>query len=134
MGVFKKEISEKQFYINILKCALIGIAITFAVLLLFAVLMLVCNIKTNMASPLASIALAVGGFSGGYFSAIKNKSKGIICGAVNAAVLFFVITAVGLTVNKDITLISFIHLAVAFLSSLIGGILGVNKADKIKLV
>lgn len=134
MSGYKKEISTKQFYLNILFGSLISAAVTVAVLLIFAIVMLLFNVNSNLASPLASIALAVGSGVGGYTGAYKNKSKGILCGAVNAGIMYFVLSGVGLIICKDITLMSFIHLIVTLLASLIGGISGVNKADKIKII
>ena len=134
MSGYKKEISTKQFYINILIGALIGAVITFLALLLFAAIMLIFNIDINMSSPLSSVALLIGSGAGGYISAYKNKSKGFLCGLINAGITFLLIAVIGLILSRDITLMSLIHLAVTVLSSLIGGILGVNKADKIKVV
>ncbi len=134
MSAYKKEISTKQFYINILLGAAVGVAVTFAVLLIFAAIMLLFNININMASPLSSIALAIGSGLGGYISAYKNKAKGFICGLINAGILFLLVAVIGLILSNNITLMSLIHFAVTVLSSLIGSILGVNKADKIKVV
>ncbi len=134
MNAYKKEISTKQFYINILIGAAIGAVIAFLVLLIFAAVMLIFNININMASPLSSVALAVGSGVGGFVSAYKNKAKGFICGLINAGVMFLLIAVIGLILSRSITLMSLIHFAVTILASLIGGILGVNKADKIKVV
>ena len=134
MSAYKKEISTKQFYINILIGAAIGAVSTFLVLLIFAAIMLFFNININMSSPLSSIALAIGSGVGGYISAYKNKAKGFICGLINAGIMFLLIAIIGFILSRNITLMSLIHFAVTMLASLIGGILGVNKADKIKVV
>ncbi len=134
MNAYKKEVSTKQFYINILIGAAIGAVIAFLVLLIFAAVMLIFNININMASPLSSVALAVGSGVGGFVSAYKNKAKGFICGLINAGVMFLLIAVIGLILSRNITIMSLIHFAVTILASLIGGILGVNKADKIKVV
>lgn len=134
MSAYKKEISTKQFYINILISSALGVVVTFIFLLILAAVMLLGNININMASPLASVALALGSGFGGYLSAYKNKSKGFICGVVNAGVIFLLVAIVGLILSRSVTLMSVIHFAVTLLSSLIGSILGVNKADKIKVV
>ncbi len=134
MSAYKKEISTKQFYINILIGATIGAVTTFLVLLIFAAVMLLFSININMASPFSSIALALGSGAGAYISAYKNKAKGFICGIINAGVMFLLIAVIGLILSRNISLMSLIHFAVTTLASLIGGILGVNKADKIKVV
>lgn len=134
MNAYKKEISTKEFYINVLIGTGIGAVISFLVLLIFAALMLLFNININMASPLSSIALAIGSGVGGYISAYKNKSKGFICGLINAGIMFLLVAVIGLILSRNITLMSLIHFAVTVLASLIGGILGVNKSDKIKVV
>lgn len=134
MSAYKKEISTKQFYINILISSALGVAVTFIALLLIALVMLLANINLNMSSPLSSIALSLGSGFGGYLSAYKNKAKGFICAMVNAGLIFLLIAAVGLILSRNITLMSLIHFAVTVLSSLIGSILGINKAEKIKVV
>lgn len=134
MSAYKKEISTKQFYINILISSALGVVVTFLVLLLLAAVMLLANINLNMASPLASVALALGSGFGGYLSAYKNKAKGFICAMVNAGLIFLLIAVVGLILSRSVTLMSLIHFAVTVLSSLIGSILGISKSEKIKVV
>ena len=134
MSAYKKEISTKQFYINILISSALGVVVTFLVLLLLAAVMLLANINLNMASPLASVALALGSGFGGYLSAYKNKAKGFICAMVNAGLIFLLIAVVGLILSRSVTLMSLIHFAVTALSSLIGSILGISKSEKIKVV
>lgn len=134
MSAYKKEISTKQFYVNILISSLLGVAVTFIFLLILAAVMLLGNININMASPLSSIALSLGSGFGGYLSAYKNKAKGFLCAIINAGLIFLLIAIVGLILSRSITLMSLIHFAVTVLSSLIGSILGINKADKIKVI
>lgn len=134
MCAYKKEISGKGFYINILLGAGIGFGITLLMLLLMAVLMLATGINTNMASPLASVALAAGSAMGSYIAAFRNKQKGFVCALLIAAIIFAGITLVALIISREFSLMSLIHLVVVVLSSLIGGILGVNKSDKVKIV
>ena len=134
MSAYKKEISTKQFYINILISSALGVAVTFIFLLILAGVMLLANINVGMASPIASVALAFGSGFGGYLSAYKNKAKGFICAIINAGLIFLLIAVVGLILSRSITLMSLIHFAVTLLSSLIGSVLGINKADNIKVV
>ncbi len=134
MCAYKKEITTKQFLINILISALISAIIIFLSLLIIAGVMLFTNIDMNFASPLSSIALAIGSIAGGYISAYKNKSKGFLCGILTAAVIFLAVALIGFILSRQITLMSLIHFAVTFLSSLIGAILGISKSDKITVV
>lgn len=133
MCAYKREISQKQFYFNILMGGLIGIAAVLIMIMVFAGLMLLCKLNSTLASPFSSISLAVGSMAGGYFSALKNKRKALLCGLVTAGIILFALVAVGLVISKNITLISLIHFSVTVLGALIGSILGVSKTDKIKV-
>ena len=134
MCAYKKEMSTKQFYINILIGALVGLVSVLIVIMLFAVLMLICKFNVSLASPFSSIALAVGSIIGGYISARKNKGKALLCGLVTAGVIIIFLAAVGLIISQNVTLISLIHIAVTLLGALIGSILGVSNSEKIKVV
>ncbi len=134
MCAYKKEMSTKQFYFNILIGALIGVAVILLVIMFFAALMLVCKFNSSLASPFSSIALAIGSIFAGYISARKNGGKALLCGLVTAGIIILILALFGLIISKNITLMSLIHFSVTLLGSLIGSILGVSKTDKIKVV
>ncbi len=128
MDGFKKDISMGNFYTNILMGAGIGFAITISVLFLMAVLMIIADIGNEFSSPLSSIALGIGSLAGAFISAYRNEKKGFICGIINATAIFILVFVVGLIINREMTMMTFFHFIITLLASLIGGILGVNKA------
>ncbi len=134
--MLKKQTQNKSnsFYINILIGAAVSVGVLLLALLIAAALMVFFNISVKYASPIASVCAAIGTFTGAYFSARKNGEKGLINGLLIAGVIFVIVTIVSAFLNDKITAISFIHLAVILLSGCIGGIMGVNKTEKRKIV
>ena len=125
---------NKSFYINVLIGAGIGVAVTLILLFGIAAIMVLGGMGSAYASPLSSVAAAIGAFVGGYFVARKNGAKGLLGGLLVAAVMFILITVVGAFVSEQVTLMSLIRLVIIALSASIGGILGVNKSSKLKIV
>lgn len=78
--------------------------------------------------------LAVGGFFAGYVTGRIYKSSGILYGAVTGIVLFLIVFLAGInSITGGATLFTLYKLAVLVITSAIGGILGVNKKDKIHI-
>ncbi|MBQ7106759.1 MAG: TIGR04086 family membrane protein [Clostridia bacterium] len=125
---------NKSFYINVLIGAGIGIVVTLILLFGIAAIMVLGGMGSSYASPLSSVAAAIGAFIGGYFSARKNGAKGLLGGLLVAAVMFILFSVVGAFVSEQVSLMSFIRLVIIGLAASIGGILGVNKSSKVKIV
>ena len=133
--MFKNNVSDnKTFYINVLIGAAIGVAISLILLFGVAALMVLLGWGSQYASPLSSVCAAVGAFIGGYFSARKNGAKGLLGGLLVAAAMFIIISIVGGFVSETVSLMSLIRLVIIALAASIGGILGVNKSSKLKIV
>ena len=125
---------NKSFYINVLIGAGIGIVVTLILLFGIAAIMVLGGMGSSYASPLSSVAAAIGAFIGGYFSARKNGAKGLLGGLLVAAVMFILFSVVGAFLSEQVSLMSFIRLVIIGLAASIGGILGVNKSSKVKIV
>ena len=125
---------NKSFYINVLIGAGIGIVVTLILLFGIAAIMVLGGMGSSYASPLSSVAAAIGAFIGGYFSARKNGAKGLLGGLLVAAAMFILFSVVGAFVSEQVSLMSFIRLVIIGLAASIGGILGVNKSSKVKIV
>ncbi len=134
--MLKKQTQDKgsNFYINILIGAAIAVGVILLTMLIAAALMVFFNISVKYASPIASVCAGFGTFIGAYFAARKNGVKGLINGLLVAAVIFVIVTIVSAFLNDQMTIMSLIHLAVIVLSGCIGGIMGVNKREKRKIV
>ena len=73
-------------------------------------------------------------FSGAYIAAALVKSQGIIIGALCGVTFFILTAALALsTGSADIGVITVIRLAVLLICGIVGGILGVNKKERIKI-
>lgn len=119
------------------KALLLGIIVSFGVTLfvivLEAFLMSVVDIPDTFASPLSSVALAVGSLVGGFFVSQKTKEKGMLQGGALGLALFAAVTLISLIFDSSgISLVTFIHAVITILSGCVGGILGVNTGSKRK--
>ena len=73
------------------------------------------------------VCMSLGAFFGGIAAAKIYKEKGFLIGALNGAIFFFLSTVISFALNADaMTLISLIKLIIFTLSSMIGGVIGVN--------
>ena len=124
----KDTVNKKSAY---LVGAIFGMLGTFAAMLIFAAVLLFFNIDRAYATPFATIILAVGSFIASRYTAKKIGDKGYLIGIIIGAVLFVFITALSLIVGNSLSLNTFFHFVIIMLSSIVGGIMGVNK-DKHK--
>ncbi len=124
----KDTVNKKSAY---LVGAIFGMLGTFAAMLIFAAVLLFLNIDRAYATPFATISLAVGSFIASRYTAKKIGDKGYLIGIIIGAVLFVFITALSLIVGNSLSLNTFFHFVIIMLSSIVGGIMGVNK-DKHK--
>lgn len=120
-------------------------AVLFGVLtsLLISIILMCCVsafILTNglLPSELTNIitltALGAGTFVGGITSSRITKSAGLITGLITGFSVFLIITIIGLCKSDDtITYLTFIRLAATVILGGIGGIIGVNKKEKIHI-
>lgn len=78
--------------------------------------------------------LSVGTFFGGFIAARITKSAGLIIGLLTGLVTFLLVTLIGIA-NFDgtITMITLLRFIFTLLTGGIGGILGVNKKEKINI-
>ncbi len=130
-----KPLTENKFEFKYIGFGvIISAVVTFISLFLIAVIMYYADIGNNFSSPLASIGLGIGCFSGGLFSAKKIGKNGLISGLLVSSILFIIVAIASLTATiKNVGILTLIHLAVMLLSGCIGGILGVNGKKKVKI-
>lgn len=128
-GFTKKDnINKKSAYIM---GAVLGVVATLISMLAFAALFLVFSIDRAYSAPFATISLAVGSFIASRYTAKKIGDKGYLIGIIIGAVIFVLITALSLVFGNRLSLNTFFHFVIIMLSSIVGGIMGVNK-DKHK--
>lgn len=111
--------------------ALIGVAVTFLLMLLFAAIVHLGNIDRKILPVLSTVSMAFGAFAAAFFSAKRIKDKGYLVGTVVGCIAFAVVTVISLIVSKGgLTLNTVFHFLITIISSIIGGIVGVNSNSK----
>lgn len=80
------------------------------------------------------ISMSTGAFVGGFIAAKINKQKGFLVGILNGIAFFILNTVLAFILNTDsMTIISVIKVILFVITSMIGGIIGVNYSRKRKI-
>ena len=121
-----------------IKLILIGTAIAIAVtLVLMCIICIVMQFTSALPYPLLPyillIADAGGVFCGAYFIGAINKSSGLMLGVLCAIIMFVLLLIAGLSTGETVSILTLIKPIVMIVSGMIGGILGVNKKEKIRI-
>lgn len=104
---------------------------TLVFIIIFAITATNINLTDNTLLILSLTSMNLGCFIGGLTSGKISKEKGFIIGAINGFIVFLLITIISLILNKNsITIITLIKLITFTLSSMIGGVVGVNITNK----
>ncbi len=91
-------------------------------------------LPTELTNILAVAALAVGTFAGGFIAARITKSGGLITGLITGFTVFMVVTIIGLIKSTDgMTYLTIARLVTAIIMGALGGIIGVNKKEKLHI-
>ena len=119
-------------YAVIIKSVIIGLVFTFLVMLLLSALMLWFNIGENFSAAFATLSVGVGSFAAAFYAARKIGSRGYLTGLIVGVTTFLLVLLLSLMVSKEsLTFNTLFHLIIIVISSLVGGILGINfKRDK----
>lgn len=121
----------KDKYMIYLKGIVAGLVVTAAFVVLFSLLMLVLDLNYRFAAPFATVSVAAGSFIAAYITSKSIGSKGYLVGAAVGIIVFLIVTVVALIVNKSgVTNNTLFHFIIITLSSVLGGIMGVNKKGK----
>lgn len=124
----KKTVNKKSAY---LLGGIIGVIISLLSMLAFAAILLIFNIDRSYAAPFATISVGIGSFFASKVTAKKIGDKGYVIGLIIGVVVFVLITVFSLLFGNGLTLNTLFHFIIIMLSSLAGGISGVN-SDKQK--
>jgi len=119
----------------IIKSAIIEIVVTAIFIFIFATVMFFTESAYNYATVFATAAIAFGSLAAAFYVANKVGSRGFLTGLITGGITFIVVTLISLFLDKGaITQNTLFHFIIIILSSLIGGILGVNKAANKKYI
>lgn len=128
----KKDVSGKQESLFFwLKTALIEIAVTLVFIAVFAAVMYFFELNKNMSTVFATLSVAIGSLTAAFSAAKKVGCKGYLIGLIVGGITFVLIALISFIVDDGaLTFNTLFHLIIIMLSSLIGGIMGVNKKGK----
>jgi putative membrane protein (TIGR04086 family) len=133
----KKDYEKKNSfnYGLIIKTAILNIITTAAFIFIFAVVMYLAQTGYEFATVFATVSLAAGSLVSAFYLARKIAKKGFLVGLLVGGAEFIIVTLISMFADKGgITVNTLFHLIIILLSSLIGGIVGVNKAGKQKYI
>ena len=127
----KKSVNKKSAYIF---GGLFGVVVSLIVMLIFSAALLLFNIDRAYATPFATISVGIGSFFASQITAKKIGDKGYIIGLIIGLVVFFLITLLSLILGNGLSLNTLFHFIIIMLSSLAGGITGVNSGKTKKYI
>lgn len=127
----KSNVNKKSAY---LFGTVIGILSTLSAMLVFAGVLLIFDIDRAYSAPFATISLAVGAFIASNATAKKIGDKGYITGLIIGLTVFAIITVLSLALGNGFSVNTLFHFVIVTLSSLVGGIIGVNGKKRNKYI
>ena len=132
----KDLISEKNGKIGIIiKAALLFLIISAAAVMLFALVMYIFSSGFKYSALFATLSAALGTCGAAFYISGKSGSRGWLIGAAVGGAVFCLLTLISLTVNRGgLTQNTLFRLVIIMLSSVIGGILGVNRTSQHKYI
>ena len=122
-------------YKNIILSVIFGLVVTTAFIIIFAALMYFLELDKSYSVVLATVSVACGCFATAYILAKKNKSKGFLSGMAVGGVAFALILLISLIADKGaVGINTLFHFIIFMLSGIIGGVMGINKAESTKYI
>ncbi|MDD4698737.1 MAG: TIGR04086 family membrane protein [Oscillospiraceae bacterium] len=127
--------TENNIYKPIIWGVVTGLISIFVVMILMAFVLTKSDFGESVSLTLATIAIAIGTFLGGFVSARLFKRRGLFIGLITGLLTFIILVIIALsTTDTAISSLFLIRLAVVAASSSLGGIFGVNSVNKRKIV
>ncbi len=123
---------DKKFdYFQIIKTALILIAVSLIGILIFATVMYFIEGGYEYSPLFATISVALGCLVAALSLARSIGKNGFLIGAALGGITFIILTLIALVVNSSgIGINTLFRLIIIMLSSIIGGVIGVNKKSE----
>ena len=124
---------------KIIKAPIIGVLISIvSILILTCLFALVISFLPTIpygGLPYTMIAAeGLSAFIGAYIAAAIAKCRGLMVGAVIGSIVFLILLAVGMSTSTDsLTVLTIIRAAALIALGILGGILGVNRKEKIRI-
>lgn len=122
-----------------LRAVIIGTSVGTAVcallmMLMTAIFLQMKSIPTGALPVAMQLLGAAGALTGGYVTVRITKCNGTVLGLLTALLMFIIITVVGMAVTKDtLTVNSITKCAAMLVAGCLGGILSVNKKQRVRI-
>ncbi len=127
----KDNVNKRSAY---LLGALLGVLSALASMMIFAVALLLLDIDRAYAAPFATLSLAIGSFFASRKTSKIIGDKGYITGLIVGLTVFVMITLLSLVMGNGFSINTLFHFIIVTLSSLVGGIMGVNGKKRKKYI
>lgn len=127
----KDNVNKRSAY---LLGALLGVLSALASMMIFAVALLLLDIDRAYAAPFATLSLAIGSFFASRKTSKIIGDKGYITGLIVGLTVFVIITLLSLILGNGFSINTLFHFIIVTLSSLVGGIMGVNGKKRKKYI
>lgn len=119
----------------IIKALLLFAAVSAAAVMLFALIMYIFAAGFKYSALFATLSASFGAFAAAFYLSGKNGSRGWLTGAAVGGIVFCVLTLISLMMNRGgLTQNTLFRFVILMLSSVIGGILGVNRKSQHKYI
>lgn len=126
---------NKLGYMTIIKTVLIFLFSFFVMTFIFATGLYFLEGGFELSPLLATLSLAIGGFTASLYLGNYKGENGILLGGAVALVIFIITALITLLVNRGaVTIHLVLRFVIILLSSLIGAIIGVNKKANKKFI
>lgn len=128
----KKDVNSKNILTKlILKTALIQIVTSVVFISIFACAMYFLELDKSFSVIFATISIALSSLISSFFASKEIGNRGYVTGFIIGIATFITITLISLMIDKgSVTINTLFHFIIILLSSMIGGILGVNRKTK----
>ncbi len=114
---------------NIAKGVGIALLTTFALLIIFAIILTYTQVSENIINPVIIVITAISILIGSSIGNIKMKKNGLLNGALIGGIYIFTIYLISSILNWKfgLEMQSIIMIAIGMIFGILGGIIGVNK-------
>lgn len=131
----REKFDEKNKYKKFLIAAVILVTTTFLFIFLFAIIMYLIEGGYEFSPLFATISLGLGSLFSSMYLAKKVGKRGLLIGAIVGMAVFLLMLIISFIANKSqMSVNTLFRFIIIMLSSLIGGVIGVNKGNNQKYI
>ena len=129
------ESNSKVFIKSVAVSVVVGIIISLVLTILFSVILTTADFPEYIVGYISTAIIAAGAFFTGMFSAKFYKKRGLITGMISGIIYYLFFTLIAVAVSKDgLTSVFLLRMILVIAFSSFGGIIGINRINKRKIV